>query len=208
MTHEQDFLIRSLWRVVKQREAARRYRAKNIEKMREQGRRWVANNREKRREWVANNPDKVREYRRQWYAKNQKKSREFTRRWRAKNTEKVQEQTRRWSAKNPDRKRENNRRSYAKHPEKQQESNHRRRARKRKTIGSFTVMQFKALCQHFKHHCLKCGRPRKLTPDHVIPLSWVGKVEYRDVALNDIDNIQPLCKPCNSGKQHRSTTRR
>jgi hypothetical protein len=148
MTHEQDFLIHTLWRVVKRREYYRRWCEKNAERKRENYRRWCANNKEKRRE-------------------------------------RARQEQRRWRANNPDKHRINKLR---------------RRAHKLSASGSFSVKQFKALCVHFKNHCLKCGRPRKMTPDHVIPLSWVDRPEYQGVALNDIDNIQPLCRSCNVDK--------
>lgn len=40
--------------------------------------------------------------------------------------------------------------------------------------------------------CAKCGDETVLTRDHVIPLTKGGS--------DDIENIQPLCLPCNSSK--------
>jgi hypothetical protein len=37
-----------------------------------------------------------------------------------------------------------------------------------------------------------CGYERPLTPDHVVPVTLGGP--------NTIDNIQPLCRPCNMAK--------
>ena len=45
--------------------------------------------------------------------------------------------------------------------------------------------------------CLCCNRRRKLTADHVIPVSK-GGTSY-------ISNIQPLCQPCNSSKGTKTT---
>lgn len=69
----------------------------------------------------------------------------------------------------------------------------RRRALKASAEGSHTVEEWLALCEHHEHRCLACGRDdRPLTRDHVVPLI-AGGTDY-------IDNIQPLCKPCNSSK--------
>jgi hypothetical protein len=258
LTHDQDFLIKALWRVVKQRESnrrrnpekmredARRWRAKNLERAREASRRWRAENPEKAREatrrWYSNNPDKAREVIRRSSLKNREaikeRSRRYrlrnlemvdekNRRWRAANPEKVRETARRWAKTRPDgwheKRRERSRSWYTTNPEKHKENGrrweaanperarelsalgaHRRRAHKKKVMGDFTAEQFKALCNHFKNHCLKCGRPRKMTPDHVIPLAWADRPEFKEVALNDIDNIQPLCRSCNTSKGARS----
>ncbi len=71
----------------------------------------------------------------------------------------------------------------------------RRRARLREARGSFTTLEWKALCVSFKHRCPMCGRKRKLTVDHIIPLSKGGS--------GFISNIQPLCQSCNSVKHNK-----
>jgi len=164
-------------------------------------RRWLAVNPEKKRDsdrrWRVENADKVRENNRRWQAENPEKARENNRRWRVENPEKAREKSRRWAAANPD----VGRRWCAHNPELVKTKRHRHRVRKLSVMGDFTAEQFAALCAHFKQHCLKCGRPRKLTPDHVIPLAWADRPEFVGVALGDIDNIQPLCRSCNSSKQ-------
>lgn len=69
-----------------------------------------------------------------------------------------------------------------------------RRARKRKNGGIVTIEEWKALCNHYGNVCLACGKP-EVTIDHVIPVSRGG--------MNDISNIQPLCKSCNTTKSNR-----
>ena len=46
--------------------------------------------------------------------------------------------------------------------------------------------------------CLCCKEKKKLTVDHVIPVDWGG--------TSNIENIQPLCQPCNSSKGNRRDT--
>jgi hypothetical protein len=210
LTHDQDFLIKALWSVVKRREASRRWKAANPDKVRGRNRR---RNPEKVREHNRRrNPEKMREASRFYRLKNLEKVTEQTRRYREANPEKVRERSRRWREANTEKVRENNRRRnpekmceasrrwQANNPEKACVIKHRRRARKRKVLGDFTAEQFKALCAHFHNRCLRCGRPRKMTPDHVIPLAWADRPEFKDVALGDVDNIQPLCRSCNSSK--------
>ena len=42
------------------------------------------------------------------------------------------------------------------------------------------------------YKCVRCGSGEKLTVDHVVPMVRGG--------TNDIDNLQTLCKSCNSKK--------
>jgi 5-methylcytosine-specific restriction endonuclease McrA len=68
-----------------------------------------------------------------------------------------------------------------------------RRALKVAASGAYTAAEWLALCKHYENRCLSCGTQlRSLTADHIIPLSKGGG--------NTIENIQPLCGPCNSRK--------
>lgn len=74
---------------------------------------------------------------------------------------------------------------------------HRRRTKATQAGGSYTTEEWKALRKRFGNRCLACRRRRRLTPDHVIPVAKGG--------TSNIDNIQPLCGPCNSKKATRTT---
>jgi 5-methylcytosine-specific restriction endonuclease McrA len=58
------------------------------------------------------------------------------------------------------------------------------------------------LKRRFKYRCVRCGAfegslwAPALSPDHVVPLSRGG--------TNTIENIQPLCPPCNRWKRDKS----
>lgn len=81
-------------------------------------------------------------------------------------------------------------------PEERLRSAKNRRARESQAQGSHTRDQFVALCKAYDNRCLACGRNDvALTEDHVTPLSKGG--------TNSIDNIQPLCRSCNSKKHLR-----
>jgi 5-methylcytosine-specific restriction endonuclease McrA len=71
-----------------------------------------------------------------------------------------------------------------------------RKTREAKAGGYFTVQEWKALCKKHHYRCLCCGKRKKLTADHVIPVSKGG--------TSSIDNIQPLCKSCNSKKKDKT----
>lgn len=64
------------------------------------------------------------------------------------------------------------------------------RVKQAKTQGTHTKQEWKALCRKYGNRCLRCNHKGKLTKDHVYPLSWGGS--------DSIDNIQPLCRSCNS----------
>lgn len=75
--------------------------------------------------------------------------------------------------------------------------NRNRQARKRAAGGVHTVAEWRALCEWFENKCLACGAKGKLSIDHVIPIAIGG--------TNDISNLQPLCKSCNSKKGIKGT---
>lgn len=68
----------------------------------------------------------------------------------------------------------------------------RRYARERGAIGYHTLEEWTILKDSYNNKCAGCGRNIELTKDHIIPLSEGGS-DY-------IENIQPLCKSCNSRK--------
>ncbi len=68
----------------------------------------------------------------------------------------------------------------------------RRQILEREGVPGFTDTEFEELCRRYGGRCPCCGGRLDLTADHVSPLSKGGS--------HSIDNIQPLCKECNSQK--------
>ena len=89
----------------------------------------------------------------------------------------------------------------------------RRELRKKAIGGSYTIAEWQDLLKQFNHRCASCHKRRRLTADHIVPISLWGIFfkEFIDLGImkyecNDIDNIQPLCGPCNSKKRNKFTT--
>jgi len=147
------------------------------------------------RKWIEKNTTYVKVRRHKRYMREGQQTREKWREWR---TEKL-------SAPDGDewreKRRQTNRRACEKyrknHPERRRASWTRRRSAKQASDENFTGEQWLELCEKYEHCCVACGERRKLTPDHIVPLSKGGS--------NGIDNIQPLCGHCNSAKRTKST---
>jgi len=71
----------------------------------------------------------------------------------------------------------------------------RRRARLAGAEGHYTAEDIARITEQQKGRCACCRKPRKLTVDHIIPLTKGGS--------NWPSNIQMLCQPCNSRKHNR-----
>lgn len=100
--------------------------------------------------------------------------------WRKNNRSKHLEKLRYWRKNNPEKSRE-----YA----------NKRRAIKEASGGVFTIKEWQKLKQFYDFRCLCCGKKEpeiELNIDHVVPLKLGGKNSY--------ENIQPLCRECNSSK--------
>ncbi len=70
-----------------------------------------------------------------------------------------------------------------------------RRILKNNAKGYHTLEEWLLIKKQYNYICPACGKKEpdiKLTEDHIIPISKNG--------TNFIDNIQPLCKSCNSKK--------
>lgn len=73
--------------------------------------------------------------------------------------------------------------------------NNKRRITKKGNGGSHSLDEWMMLKSKHDWKCVHCGVSEptiKLTRDHIIPISKEG--------TDDIENIQPLCKSCNSKK--------
>lgn len=95
--------------------------------------------------------------------------------WREANREKSLAAMRAWALANPDR----------------VNLLSRLKKQRRRAAGVLTVADWELVLDTYGRECLACGKP-EVTIDHVIPVSKGG--------TNTIDNVQPLCGPCNNSK--------
>lgn len=75
-------------------------------------------------------------------------------------------------------------------------SENRRRTRMN---GNLTAAEWEALKAKYNYACLRCGKrePKiSLTIDHIVAVCNGGS--------NSIENIQPLCRPCNTSKNKKT----
>lgn len=154
------------------RERMRRYREQHPDRVRASVRKYRGAHREESREYARKNRAKQRK----WWANNPG----YLAAYRRKNRERMRVHNQRWAAKNLD---------------KIRIKCQRRRALKSSSDGSYTLLEWQALCRKYDFRCLACGKRApdiQLTVDHVIPLDKGGS--------NYIDNLQPLCLECNSAK--------
>jgi 5-methylcytosine-specific restriction endonuclease McrA len=140
--------------------------------------------------------------------------------WQQKNIDKFKQIKKEWKKSHPEKHKEQSIASQRRHPERRRAygmlwreknpeygSNWRqnnlekicnysqtRRARLLGNGGNLTTEEWRAILDFYGHRCLRCGRADvKLTIDHVLPIFLGG--------THTIDNVQPLCGPCNSSKK-------
>lgn len=58
--------------------------------------------------------------------------------------------------------------------------------------GTHTEQEWEEMKAFFNNKCVRCGNDGIIVKDHIIPIYMGGS--------NGLDNIQPLCKKCNSSK--------
>lgn len=151
------------------------------------------NNREvvltKKRESWHKNRDKNLEALAKYHAENKDKEKEY----RSKNKEKISASGKAWYENNKQWVRENLRIWRKNNPEKVFIQKANRHTLERGGSGAIKYEDWKDLLDRYGNKCLCCGRTDvKLTQDHIMPLSLGG--------LHSIENIQPLCRSCNSRK--------
>ena len=129
--------------------------------------------------------------------------------WRAQNLERARIYDRERYKNNLGTRKATNRKSYIRHaakrrqyikkwrkdnPDKRLATEKKRRARKYGThCSTLTTSQWKAIKKYWRDRCAYCGtKPKRLTQDHVTPLSKRG--------THTASNVVPSCQLCNSKK--------
>jgi 5-methylcytosine-specific restriction endonuclease McrA len=137
---------------------------------------WRAKKQVRNKKYNKENPEVLARAQKKWYDNGGKDVRQA---WRENNRERWNELVREWRRANYD-------------PAQNAVQGNKRRAML-KAGGTFTKDEWLSLCEAYGMVCIKpdCDNT-DLTVDHVVPLSNGG--------TNTIDNIQPLCKSCNSSK--------
>lgn len=156
------------------------------------------------KQWKESNPDKVagqkdrnqklhgeryKEMARKRYYENRDRYAENAKKWKKNNPEKAKE-----IRKRARKKREANGCYKEKYKMKSKMKNQIRRHRKRDSIHTLTLAQWRETLMYFGNSCAYCGSREKLTQEHFVPLSKNG-----DYAKN---NIIPACDNCNLSKSN------
>lgn len=173
------------------------WKAAHTKEVREYNRVWQRINIEKHRAsnrvWVASNPDKNKESKRKWNLAHPDKDHRGE--WRKSHRMECRLSSRSWNLAHRDECRTYERRWRKKNPHKRLAFDHARRARIAGNGGRFTANEWVEIKEQFSYTRPDCGRREpeiKLVADHMIPLVMGGS--------SNINNIQPLCGKCNSGK--------
>ncbi len=137
------------------------------------------------KKWASENKEHLREKNRNREYVLYESQREWHRLDYLKNKEKILKRNKAWAERNPLKVREL---SLA--------GTNRRKVRELSAEGSHTEEEWHLLVEECNWKCVCCGDMTKpLTKDHIIPLIKGGS-DY-------INNIQPLCRECNSSKRDR-----
>jgi len=166
--------------------------------------------------WRAENPERNKEIKNKSYRKNAahaiRKVQEHTaanfekysaywKRYAQENRERKNQLQKDWNAANPGKHNEYQKKWNAENSDAVTIIKDRRRARQHAAVGRHTAGEWRALVEKFEGRCVCCQQHfgiRKLTRDHVVPLALGGS--------DSIENIQPLCRSCNSRKGAWHTT--
>jgi len=167
------------------------YRVANREKIRAKSREWI-------NAWRAANPEASRAKTRASHARRRDKARAYGIVYYAAHRDELRARSRAYYAKTRDRNLAANRAWRAARPGIESVYQARRRARMAGGGGSHTVAERREKFALLGNVCIYCGEAKPLTVDHNIPIVRGGD--------DNIANILPACKPCNSRK-HSMTAR-
>ena len=141
------------------------------------------------KKWNGKNPEKVQKNKKGWEMVNSKRRSQFAKKWKKEHPDRKREIEKKWHTTHPEYRKNWQRNNKDKLRNYEQT----RRARIAGNGGNLTVEEWNAILDFYGHKCLCCGRNDvKLTIDHVIPIIHGG--------THTADNVQPLCRSCNSRK--------
>jgi 5-methylcytosine-specific restriction endonuclease McrA len=149
--------------------------------------------RELRAAWELRNKDKVAVSRQRHKAKHREAIREKDAVYRAVRRDQDSARTRAWYLANREHVAELARKRHEAEPEARRAKKHNRRAKVSLAGGSCSPTEWGKILKRYNHTCPGCGETEeKLTVDHVVPVALGG--------TSNPDNLQPLCRRCNSRK--------
>jgi len=162
----------------------RKYYLKNREKLIEKSKRY----REKNKEYYKN-------YNKKYYEKNKEKIKERSKKYRESNKEKIRLYLKQYYKKNQDIRYEHYKKYKKNNPFLFKEIYTRYYAKKRNCKFIITQKQIQMIYQRDKM-CVYCGSSKKLTLDHIIPVTKNGHTLFHNLVL--------ACQSCNSSKNNRN----
>jgi len=145
--------------------------------------------------WWKRNPDRGRELTLRYRSQNKEKLREQHRALRIAKAEEIREYNRAYHQRNADAVHARQSSWKKAHPEAGYAANRKRRARKIGAQGSHTGKEFELICKKQNYKCAHCGEKKKLSADHIMPISKGGS--------NFAFNLMALCGSCNSAKHNK-----
>lgn len=102
------------------------------------------------------------------------------------------EQSKQWNRAHPEKHRQSNNKYQKNNPDVSRQITKNRRERKKNAGGTISKQEWLDVLEKYGNKCLCCGSREFIQMDHVVPLIVGGS--------NTIDNVQPLCRSCNSKK--------
>lgn len=177
----------------------KRYRLNNPEKV-------AAQQKAKYERWKREKPEELRELNKKAQIKyalkkvwllpeNKEKNIIRGREWRLNHPGETTKRVAEWRKLHPEEAKENRRKWNRENSEKNKISHLNNKIKREKCDGKFTVKEWIEKKKEYNFTCPACGKKEpdiKLSVDHINPLILGG--------TNYIENIQPLCIPCNSRK--------
>ena len=192
------------------------YEKNNKERIRKIKKKWSDKNKEYYKNYRENNKNKAKEYSKKYRNDNQDRLNKLKKEYRNNNKDKIKEYykdnriklaelKKEYRNNNKDKIRIYEKKHYKEHPELARKRDRKRRAIKEKIIETFSDKEWLQKLKNTFGVCPRCNKyvgMAYLTLDHIYPVSLAYK-DYLKTGIKEIytiDDVQPLCRSCNSKK--------